>query len=50
MTIKELKVNNKKLSKDRKIYLNVTITFKAHTPIIKIKGVRFYVVSLIAGL
>ena len=46
----KLQVNNKKLSKDRKIYLNITATFTTHIPIIKTKGIRFYTISLIICL
>jgi len=44
--LKKLKVSNGKLSKDRKTHLNVTAIFNTHTPIAKIKSVRFYAEGL----
>ena len=44
--LKKLKVNNKKLSKDRKTHLNITATFNTYILIIKTKGIRFYIESL----
>ena len=46
----KLQVNNRKLSKDRKIYFNITTTLAIHILIIRIKGIRFYIVSLIIYL
>ena len=46
----KLQVNNKKLSKDKKTYLNITTTFITHTPIIRTEGIKFYIVSLIIYL
>jgi len=45
--LKKLKVSNRKLSKDKKTHFNITATFNTHIPIIKIKGIRPYVKSLI---
>ncbi len=39
-----------KLPKDKKIYLNITTAFKAHVLIIRTKGVKPYIVSLIICL
>ena len=46
----KLQVSNRKLFKDRKTHLNITITFTIYTPIIRTKGIRFYTVSLITCL
>ena len=48
--IKSLKAYNRELSKNRKTYLNVTATLRVHTPIIRTKGVRPYIVGLIIYL
>jgi len=48
--LKKLKVNNRKLSKDRKTHLNVIATFNIYTPIIKTKGIRPYAEGLTARL
>ena len=48
--MKSLKAYNRKLSKNKKTYLNVTATFKAYAPVIKTKGVRPHTVGLIARL
>jgi len=45
--LKKLKVSNRKLSKDRKTYLNITATFSMYTPIIKTKSIRPYAESLV---
>jgi len=39
--LKKLKVSNRKLSKDRKTYLNVTAIFNIYMPIIKTKDIKF---------
>ena len=46
----KLQINNKKLFMDRKTYLNITATFTTHILIIKTKGIRFYIISLIIYL
>ena len=48
--LKSLKAYNGKLPKNRKTYLNITATFKAHAPVTKTKGVRPYTVGLITHL
>src|SRR6266700_2992273 len=48
--LKSLKACNRKLSKNRKIYFNTTATLKAYAPIIRTKGVRPYIVGLVARL
>jgi len=48
--LKKLKVNNRKLSKDRKTYFNIIAIFNTHTPIIKIKGIKFYAENLVIKL
>ena len=45
--LKSLKACNRKLFKNRKTYFNATATFKAHVLIIRIKGVRPYIVGLV---
>ena len=45
--LKSLKACNRKLSKNRKTYLNTTATIKAHAPVIRTKGVRLYIVGLV---
>ena len=40
----------KKLFKNRKIYFNITATFKAYALSIKTEGVRLYIISLIIHL
>jgi len=44
--LKKLKINNRKLFKDRKTHLNVTATFSIYIPIIKIKNIKFYAEGL----
>jgi len=44
--LKELKVSNKRLFKDRKTYFSATATFNIYTLIIKTKGIRFYTKGL----
>ena len=46
----KLQVSNGKLSKDKKIYFNITTTFTTHTLIIKTKGIKSYIISLIVYL
>ena len=46
----KLQISNRKLSKDKKTHLNITITLATHTLIIRTKGIRFYIVSLIIYL
>ena len=48
--LKSLKAYNRKLSKNKKTYLNATATLRVYTLIIKTKGVRPYIVGLIARL
>ena len=48
--IKDLNIYNRKLFKDKKTYFNITATLTTHTPIIRTKGIRFYIVSLITYL
>ena len=48
--LKSLKAYNRKLSKKRKTYLNITTTLKVYTPIIRTKGIRPYIVGLIICL
>ena len=48
--LKSLKACNRKLSKNRKTYLNATATLKAHTLIIRTEGIRPYIVGLIIYL
>ncbi len=48
--LKSLKAYNRKLSKNRKTYLNITVTLRAHVLVIKTKGIRLYIVGLIARL
>ena len=48
--MKSLKTYNRKLSKNRKIYFNITATLRAYAPIIRTEGVRLYVVGLIICL
>ena len=43
----KLQVSNRKLSKNRKTYLNTTVTLATHTPIIRTEGIRSHTVSLI---
>jgi len=45
--LKGLKDHNRKLSKDRKTYLNTTTTFRVYILVIKTKGIRPYIVRLI---
>ena len=46
----KLQVNNRKLSKDRKTYFNITATLTTHILITRTKGIRFYIISLIICL
>ena len=48
--LKSLKAYNRKLSKNRKTYFNITATLRAHVPITRTEGVRLYIVSLIERL
>ena len=48
--LKCLKAYNRKLSKKRKAYLNITTTLKAYILIIRTKGIRPYIVGLIICL
>jgi len=48
--LKNLKINNRKLFKNRKTYFNITITFSIYTLIIKIKGIRLNAEGLAARL
>ena len=46
----KLKINNKKLFKDKKAYLNIIATFSIYALITKTKGIRLYIVDLVAYL
>ena len=48
--LKSLKAYNGKLSKNRKTYFNITVTFRVHILVIRTKGVRPYIVGLIICL
>ena len=48
--LKKLKVNNRKLSKDKKTHLNITATFNIHTPITKTESVKPHAEGLTARL
>ena len=48
--LKSLEAYNRKLSKKRKTYLNITATLKAYILIIRTKGIRPYIVGLIIRL
>src|SRR6266700_3451648 len=48
--LKSLKAYNRKLSKNKKTYLNVTATLKAYALVTKTKGIRPYIVGLIIYL
>ena len=48
--LKSLKACNGKLPKNRKIYFNITATLKVYILVIKTKGVKPYIVGLIAYL
>ena len=48
--LKSLKAYNRKLSKNKKTYFNVTATLRAHTPVIRTKGIRPHIVGLIVRL
>ena len=48
--LKSLEAYNRKLSKKRKTYFNITTTLRAHALIIRTKGVRPYIVGLIIRL
>ena len=48
--LKCLKAYNRKLSKKRKIYLNITTILRAYAPLIRTKGIRPYIVGLIIYL
>jgi len=42
--LKKLKVNNRKLFKDKKkIHFNITAIFNTYTPIKKTKSIKFYI-------
>ena len=43
----KLQISNRKLFKDRKTHLNITVTFATHILIIRTKSIKFYTVSLI---
>ena len=44
--LKKLKVNNRKLSKDRKTHFNITATFNIYTLIAKTKNIKSYAEGL----
>jgi len=44
--LKKLKVNNRKLSKNRKFYPNIIAIFNMYIPIIKTKDIRPYIEGL----
>ena len=46
----KLQVSNGKLFKDRKTHLNITATLAIYILIIRTKGIRFYIISLIIYL
>ena len=48
--LKSLKAYNRKLSKNKKTYLNATATLRVHIPVIRTEGVRPYIVGLIVYL
>ena len=48
--LKSLKAYNRKLSKNRKTYFNATAAFRVYVLVIRTKGVRLYIVSLIIYL
>ena len=48
--LKSLEAYNRKLSKKKKTYLNITTTLRVHTLIIKTKGIRPYIMGLIIRL
>ena len=48
--LKSLKAYNRKLSKNRKTYFNVTATLKVYALVIRTEGVRPYTVGLITRL
>ena len=48
--LKKLKVNNRKLFKDRKTHFNATAIFNMYTPIIKTKSIKPNVEGLTAKL
>src|SRR5438105_10017650 len=48
--LKSLKAYNRKLSKNRKTYFNITATLRVYVLVIRTKGVRPYIVGLIARL
>ncbi len=48
--LNSLKAYNKKLSKNRKTYLNTTATFRAHILITRTKDIRPYIIGLIIRL
>jgi len=41
--LKKLKINNRKLFKNRKTHFNIIVIFNIHILIIKTKGVKFYI-------
>src|SRR6266700_1199788 len=48
--LKSLKAYNRKLSKNRKTYLNVTATLRVYTLVTRTEGVKPYIVSLVVRL
>src|SRR6266700_458000 len=48
--LKSLKAYNRKLSKNKKTYFNITATLKAYTLVIRTKGIRPYTVNLVVRL
>ena len=48
--MKSLKACNRKLFKNRKIYLNITATPRAYILVIRTEGIRPYIVGLIIRL
>src|SRR6266699_6472642 len=48
--LKSLKAYNRKLSKNRKTYLNITATLRIYALVTKTEGIRPYTVGLIARL
>ena len=48
--LKSLEAHNRRLSKKKKTYLNITTTLKVYALIIRTKGIRLYIVGLIIYL
>ena len=48
--LKKLKINNRRLFKDRKTHFNITTIFGIYTPIIKTKNFIFYIKGLAISL